>query len=375
MDNEEPIIKENKYESVLLMAPNVKSIKKVAISLLSRSREENISRYDAREKAQLKEDKNYFFVELTRIILNWMGAGWIDDIQGLLSGIRAAIHENSDEPYFLTDVSLHQNITGRLQLLNHFISVFLETVNVQKYLGQLSGKRRMAWRLFIVEFYRKQQQAPMTIGEFVGSLNDNHKPNSVRFALDNMSKMGLFSKIQGPDDNKVTYQLTWDGSFVARFLENECNDVVANTQEDTKDLKRELPKLLETLSSKPIDTSKKLQTSFEFIILIMTALASEKGREKLIELFYNHAPNKAHPLSLSPEKDCAKPLPDTSSRDAYRDASFLVSLSGEAGLSEQLKNYSDKLAPITWGDSENLQYPDNEAKNLSSRSPSSSSVH
>jgi len=215
MSTKKPPIKKIEYESILLMEPNVKSIKKVAISLLYRSREENMPN-NPMEQAQLKEDKNYFFVELTRIILNWTGAGFIDEIQSLLSGIRAAIHENSDEPYFLTDVSLHQNITGRLQLLNHFISVFLETVNIPKYLGQLSGK--MAWQIFIMKFYK--QQKSMTVKEFALFLDDKYKNSTICSALNNMTEMGLFSKIQNSD--KVdTYQLTWDGSFVARFLINK----------------------------------------------------------------------------------------------------------------------------------------------------------
>ena len=201
-------------ESVFLMAPQVESVGKVGMALLRKTHEENFEALTPGQRGAVEEDVTYFFDEVSDLLLNWISAGRIDDIDRLQSVIQETIFAESDEPHFLDDARLNRRITARLDALSQVMRVLLRRDSPAKYLGQISGQRRGAWRDLLVALYdhglavRKRKAFELT-----PSIKDE---GTAYYTLEKLANMGLIDRYR--EGSAKFYQLSWPGRTVARTL-------------------------------------------------------------------------------------------------------------------------------------------------------------
>ncbi len=218
---------ENTQHTVFTMAPTTKSISYVAQGLLLNSKKEILEKMSLPAKAEFEERIGFFHEEMTRILLDWMAAGRIDDIRDLLSSLKGVLSEESDNPYFIDDSPLNLQITGRLTVICQVMIVLLRTTNLSKYLGQLAGQRRSAWRDLLIAMYKEDR--PLTANDALDLVSTIKLRSTIQNVLKKLVEIGLLGKTKHKK-NKVLHHLTLPGREVAMAL----IDMHFDEREDTQ---------------------------------------------------------------------------------------------------------------------------------------------
>ena len=177
----------------------------------------------------LSDDPVPFFVnEVILIALDWMGTGGIEQIDELLGHIRTALNDEAEDIYCLDSLSPNNQLTVALQDLGQFMAVFLETSNLAKYLGLISGKRRAVWREALQWIYDHRQAVRVSDLCDTGLFANESTANN---ALNKLASIGLLDKHK-EGSQAVIYDLTWPGRSVCRALQDIDIDVAADEREE-----------------------------------------------------------------------------------------------------------------------------------------------
>ena len=203
----------------MLMDANVNSIDEAAREML-RSLKEATG-----EDANLSGDPvSFFFDEVTRIVLDWMATGEIEQVRELLSHIRDVLNDEAEDIYCLDSLSPNNQLTVRLQSLGEFMTIYLKTSNLSKYMGLLVGKRRDAWRKALKWIYEYDQ--PVRANDLLenGLFTSNSTASN---AMNQLTDMGLLDKSK--EGQAAVYDLTWAGRGVCKVLPDEIAGIPIST--------------------------------------------------------------------------------------------------------------------------------------------------
>lgn len=163
------------------------------------------------------EPISFFLDEITRVILDWMAAGEVEQIRYLLNNLHKVLNDEAEDINCLDSLSPNKQLTVRLQDMGRFMATFLRTGNLSKYMGLIVGKRRVAWRNALQWIY--EHNRPVRANELYNVKLFN-SDSTASNALNQLTSIGLLEK-RTEDSQAAIYDLTWAGRSVCRALSDE----------------------------------------------------------------------------------------------------------------------------------------------------------
>ncbi len=198
-------------KAVMLMRPNVDSVRDVTRLLLEQT--------DSASPDAFTEQSTHYLVTLNEMVLNWMAEGRHDELRLLASVFRDGIASSAQQPRLLSNMSQHDHLTIRIEVIIRQIAQLLRGDSLAKHMGFLSGKRRESYRRLLVGlyFHLKNGGMPVIRREAYKFVPQGMKRETGEAAVDKLTKAGLLSK-QKLDAKKVQVEVTWAGRRAAQAL-------------------------------------------------------------------------------------------------------------------------------------------------------------
>ena len=194
---------------VLRMEPEVASIAQTISRVLT-----ELHSVPAGSVVRTSEAVEHLAEETTRLALNWMGTGNIEDVEQLHERIGDILRQEED--VLLADAKLppHQRLLWAIRYLAQTLAVFLQSRNMSRSLGLLSGERRQSWREAIGAIHELDR--PVRAGDLLKMGLFKNKGSTANNALNQMADMGFLEKHQ--QGQAVTFSLSWTGRALAKHM-------------------------------------------------------------------------------------------------------------------------------------------------------------
>ena len=195
--------------AVMLMRPNVDSVREVASLLLEQTKTADIDAF--------AEQTTHYLATMNELMLTWMAEGKHDELRALASTFREVLADAASNPRLLSTMPQLDQLTVRLDVVIRQIAQLLRGDSLAKYMGLLSGSRRESYRELLLGLYGHGggDGAPVIRGQAwkFGPLGMSRAAGEK--AVDRMTEMGLLSK-QKVGAKNVQVDLTWAGRRVAQ---------------------------------------------------------------------------------------------------------------------------------------------------------------
>ena len=202
--------------SVLLMAPNPESIGAVFADLLRRTQAENLAQLDHSERGSLDTDVRYYIDEVSKTILNWLGASRDDLVMEIIAQLQK--HQSQSEQFAFEDLLQRDQLIYWSRVIWDLIGIYSRGDCLMKMLASVSGICRIHYQQLLVIMYRDwnwcHPENPDT-GKLPSPLNEDGKYAE---AVAGLQFLGYITS--HPYETGHIGDLTFNGRRLARYLMN-----------------------------------------------------------------------------------------------------------------------------------------------------------